>query len=87
MLAERQTDRQTDRHSHYNTPLPYWGGECGVIITYNRYDRISKAELNTYYSDRPAGLSRNAKRKGKNTETSETTHCHTTEFSGIKSKL
>jgi len=82
MLAERQTDRQT-QSSQYSAPL--LGG--GVIITYNRYDRISKAELNTYYSDRPAGLSRNAKRKGKNTETSETTHCHTTEFSGIKSKL
>jgi len=84
MLAETQTDRQT-QSSQYSAPL--LGGGCGVIITYNRYDRISKAELNTYYSDRPAGLSRNAKRKGKNTETSETTHCHTTEFSGIKSKL
>jgi len=20
-----QTDRQTDKHDHYNTPLPYWG--------------------------------------------------------------
>jgi len=84
MLAERQTDRQTDTViTILRSPI----GGCGVIITYNRYDRISKAELNTYYSDRPAGLSRNAKRKGKNTETSETTHCHTTEFSGIKSKL
>ena len=62
MLAERQTDRQTDTViTILRSPI----GGCGVIITYNRYDRISKAELNTYYSDRPAGLSRNAKRKGK----------------------
>jgi len=26
MQAERRTRRQTDRHAHHNTPLPYWGG-------------------------------------------------------------
>jgi len=22
--ADRHTDRQTDKHAHYNTPPPYW---------------------------------------------------------------
>ena len=40
MLADRHTNRQTDRHAHHSTPLPYRGdrGErdgsnCAVIVT------------------------------------------------------
>jgi len=32
MLADRKTDRQTDRHGHHSTPLPY----CGRSNNYSR---------------------------------------------------
>ena len=33
VLVDRKTDRQTDRHAHHDTPLPYRGTACKLLTS------------------------------------------------------